>query len=413
MPAPIRHLLRVRQTEDFEYARPGLLDQLLINANILEWRPDSAAAAVAAASVPYSIDPLLTRFQLPGWWMNADGTLKQNYRRLARAYFADTGIDLPTTPLVTAVGGRDETWVRIAANVVTYQRERLLDIRPQLDLFGAELRPVRLFAPALVAFGQNEDRINRLLGSAAAAAAGRPISLPVIVPVDRLRDPAGVVSLLEGLLTEGVAEYFLWTPWVSEDLLLTDQSLFTNVLSVIDALANRGLQVGHLYGTYLTLALRDVGITTFAHHLGWIDKGQPAEVTQGGARSCQLYVPGIRRPARFLRARQMGRGLGKAEFQDLFCSCALCVGFFDAGYHPLDLMLEEQTIPWGKGTRQTPTSRATAANTWHFLQARRQEVLAFSMSTSTEVIAADIDRAARLAGADDRDRLTRIASSLG
>jgi hypothetical protein len=109
----------------------------------------------------------------------------------------------------------------------------------------------------------------------------------------------------------------------------------------------------------------------------------------------------------------MGRDLGKADFQDLFCGCTLCVGFFDAGYHPLDLMLEEQTISWGKGTRQTPTSRATAANTWHFLQARRQEVIAFSTSASTEVIAADIERAARLAGSDDRDRLTRIASTLG
>jgi len=406
-------LLRVRQTEDFEYARPGLLDEILINANLLEFRPDSAVAAVSTASVPYSIDPLLTQFQLPGWWMNADGTLKGNhYLRLARAYFADTGIDLPTTPLVSAVGGRDETWVRIAANVVRYQRDRLLDIRPQLDFFGAELRPVRIFAPALVAFGPNEDRINRLLGSAASAAAGRPISLPVIVPVDRLRDPVDVAAVLEGVPTEGVAEYFLWTPWVTEDLLLADEDLFANVLTLIDALANRDIQVGHLYGTYLTLALRDVGITTFAHHLGWIDKGQPAEVTEGGARSCQLYVPGIRRPARFLRARQMGRHLGNADYQDLFCNCTWCVGLFDAGHHPLDLMLEEQTIPWGKGSRQTPTSRATAANTWHFLQARRQEVLAFSMSSSSEVIANDIDRAARLAGSDDRDRLTRIASTL-
>jgi hypothetical protein len=246
MPAPIRHLLRVRQTEDFEYARPGLLDELLINANLLEFRPDSAVAAVSAASVPYRIDPLLTRFQLPGWWMKADGTVKQNYRQLARAYFADTGIDLPTTPLVTAVGGRDETWVRIAANVVAYQRDRLLDIRPQLDLFGAVLRPAGLFAPALVAFRPNEDRINRLLGSAAAAAVGGPISLPVIVPADRLGGPSGVAAVLDGLPTEGVSEYFLWTPWVTEELLLANQDLFTNLLSLIDALANRGLRVGHL-----------------------------------------------------------------------------------------------------------------------------------------------------------------------
>ena len=38
-------------------------------------------------------------------------------------------------------------------------------------------------------------------------------------------EPSGVIRFLEYLPVEGVAEYFLWTPWVTEDLLLADRDL--------------------------------------------------------------------------------------------------------------------------------------------------------------------------------------------
>ncbi|CAN5759337.1 hypothetical protein BH23CHL8_BH23CHL8_07870 [soil metagenome] len=53
----------------------------------------------------------------------------------------------------------DAEWRTIARNVIAYQRDRLMDIHPQLELFRAELRPRRLLASALVAFTGNEDRI--------------------------------------------------------------------------------------------------------------------------------------------------------------------------------------------------------------------------------------------------------------
>jgi hypothetical protein len=86
----------------------------------------------------------------------------------------------------------------------------------------------------------------------------------------------------------------------------------------------------------------------------------------------------------------------------------------DAGQHPLDLLLESQTITDKRGrSRLTPTGRATGLNTWHYLHARRQEVERFSESAAVDVVSADIERASALAGRPDGERLQRIASGLG
>lgn len=409
--APIHHLLRVRTVDDLSYARPGLQDELLINANLLEHQPQAAAAAIAAAGVPYSIDPLLTRFQVPGWWQNDEGEFKGNYVRLGQAYTDGTGINLPSGPLMELVASAAD-WRQIAGNVIHYQEDRLLAIRPQLGLFDGPLVPARLFAPGLVAYGSAEDGVNALLAEASAEAAQTPVSLQVVVPASRLRDPGEVAAMMSRVPTDGVAAYFVWTPWVSEDSLLGEPEIFAGLLQLVRGLASRGIPVGHLHGTYLTMALREVGISALAHHLGWIDKGQPADSPKGGIRSCQTYVPGVRRAVRFERARELGRDLGAAAFADLYCDCSLCVGFFENGQHPVDLLLEETRIPWGTGTRRTPTSRAVGFNTWHFLLARRAEIEAFSASSALDVIRDDMARSGRLADQADVDRLAAIGSRL-
>ncbi len=65
------------------------------------------------------------------------------------------------------------------------------------------------------------------------------------------------------------------------------------------------------------------------------------------------------------------------------------------------------------GHRRMPTSRAAAANTWHYLLSRRQEVDAFSTQPALDVIARDITRAASLAGQIDAARLEHLAAKLG
>ncbi len=408
----LHHIVRIRTSDDLSFVNPALMDEVMVNANLLEHCPDSTASALRLTTLPYSIDPVLTRFQVPAWWRNEKGETKRNYARLGAAYVQGTSVQIASGPLLETVPTDDE-WRVIATNVIAYQRDRLVQIHPQLELFRGELRPVRLLAPALVAFTPAEDRVNRLLAEAAAESAGIHVGLPVIVPPDRLRDPAQLEQLLQSVPIEGIGSYLLWTPQVSENGLIEDPTLLPALLRLVSSLANRGVPVGHLHAGYLTFALHDVGISAAVHHLGWVDRGEPAHQTGGGPRSGQTYVPGIRRTVRVDRAESLGRDLEARVFTERYCWCNFCAGAFNAGQHPLDLLLESQTVTDKRGRqRLTPTGRATALNTFHYLHARRQEVEAFSRKSAADVVREDIDRAAALAGQPETGRLRRLAVGL-
>ena len=409
---PLHHIVRVRRSDDLKFLRPGIMDEIIVNANHLEHCPESTATALRETALPYSIDPVLTRFQMPEWWKNGRGEVKRNYARLGAAYVKGTSVEIAAGQLIYTVPSERE-WRIIAANVVEYQRDRLVQIRPQMELFHGELRPVRLMAPALVAFGDTEDQVNRLLVEASFEAAGLPIGVPVIVPPDRLRDLEQLDALLAVVPTEGVSSYFLWTPGVTEELLLSERALLGGLLHLVSALAARGIAVGHLHATYAIAALHDLGVSAVVHHMGWIDKGEPAGERRGGLRSCQTYVPGVRHCLRFDRVRGLGNAIDATTYADLFCNCTLCTGFFDARQHPLDLLLEDHVVKFSNGRdRLTPTSRAVGLNTWHYLLARRQEVEAFSAEPAVDVLTRDIGRAAALAGNRESDRLRRLAEEL-
>ena len=411
-PQPLHHIVRVRRSEDLKFIRPGVMDEVLVNANQLEHCSESTATAIRETTLPYSIDPVLTRFQLPEWWKNERGETKRNYARLGAAYVRGTSIELAAGPLVHTVPNEKE-WRTLARNIIAYQRDRLIEIRPQLDLFRPELRPVRLLAPALVAFGDGEDKVNRLLAEASVEAAGVPVGVPVIIPQERLADRGQLDALLSTVPMHGINAYFVWTPRVTEELLFASRALLGGLLHVVTVLAARGVAVGHLHGTYGITALHDLGVSAVVHHMGWIDKGDPADERRGGLRSCQMYVSGVRHCLRFDKARELGYALDAPTFAALFCNCALCTGFFDAGQHPLDLLLEDELVHFENGhDRLTPTSRAVGLNTWHYLLTRRQEVEAFSAHPAIDVVTADIDRAAALAGLQESRRLRRLAEEL-
>jgi hypothetical protein len=287
----------------------------------------------------------------------------------------------------------------------------------QLDMLEEEplreLRPIRLLAPALVALSCAEDRINRLLAEASAEVDDVAIAVPVIVPLERLTDVGELDRLLATVPTSGISSYFVWTPGVPEELLLEDHGIFEAVLRLIGTLAERGIPVGHLHGGYVIAALHDLGVSAVVHQLGWIDKGEPASQPRGGLRSCQTYVPGVRHSVRFDQANGLGRHLDADTYLKRFCECAFCAGALSAGQHPLDLLLEDQYVPFENGSgRRTPTSRAVALNTWHYLLSRRLEIQAFSNAPAVEVIERDKERAAALSGGRDTDRLGRLATQL-
>jgi hypothetical protein len=412
---PLHHIVRVRKSDDLTFLRAGIMDELLINANQLEHSPETTATGLRQTTLPFSIDPVLTRFQMPQWWRNANGETKRNYTRLGAAYVKGTSIELPAGPLIEVVRS-DQEWQILARNIINYQRSRL-DMPAQLDLLAddppRELAPVRLNAPALVAFSDAEDRVNRLLAQASAEAADRPIAVPVIIPIERLAAPRELDRLLASVVTDGVSSYFVWTPELTEERLLSDHNLFAALLRAITNLADRGIPVGHLHGNYAIAALHDAGIAALVHHFGWIDKGEPARDIRGGLRSCQTYVPALRHCLRFDRAYQLGRDLDADDYTQHYCNCAFCTGSFAAGQHPLDLLIEHQTVTFKNGReRHTPTSRTVTLNTWHYLLSRRQEIEAFSTRPAVQVIDQDITRAAALTNGHDTARLRRLAEQL-
>jgi hypothetical protein len=413
---PLHHIVRVRRSDDLTFLRAGIMDEVLINANQLENSPDSTATALRGKDLPFTVDPVLWRFQVPEWWRNAKGETKRNYTRLGQAYVNGTAIQIAAGPLLQTVPS-DSEWRTLGANVIEYQRTRLKAMPAQLDLFGEtqprELIPTRFMAASLVAFTPAEDRINRLLVEAAASTAEQSVAVSVIVPPDRLLDARGLGLLLAAVPTDGVSAYFLWTPDITEDLMLGDPAVFSAILRLISSLGERGIPVGHLHAGYVIAALHDVGVAAVVHHLGWIDKGEPAAEPRGGLRSCQTYVPGVRHSIRFQQAHDLGRHLDAAAYRDRYCDCAFCAGAFANGEHPLDLLLEDQLVPFKDGRdRRTPTSRAVGLNTWHYLLARRQEFEAFSDRPAISVLDRDMARASALGGHRETDRLRRLAQQL-
>ncbi|MGC2191254.1 MAG: hypothetical protein WA751_02855 [Candidatus Dormiibacterota bacterium] len=284
-----------------------------------------------------------------------------------------------------------------------------------MDLLGEgvprELRPVRIMAPALVAYSPVEDRCNHLLAAASLAATDIPVVGQLIVPLSRLLDAREHHGLVNSMITEGIGSYVVWTPGVSEDLLLADHDVLAAVLHLVSGLATRGIGVTHGHASYAVAALRWVGISAVMHHLEWVDRGEPAEQQGFAIRSCRTYIPGVRHTDHFQNAADLGRLLGREDYFERYCQCSFCAGVFEHGQHPLDLLLEDEAVST-PNKRRRPTSRAVAANTWHYLLSRRLEVEAFSGASATDVVSRDLQRASALAGGRAEDRLRRLADAL-
>jgi len=380
----------------------------------LENSVQATTAALWKTTLPFSVDPILWRFQVPAWSSKTSGETKRNYKRLGAAYAKGIGVTLGAAPLLDTIS-TDDDWRRLAANVVAYQRDRLHDVPTQLELLSnlRELHPARLMAPALVGYSTSEDRINRMMIDAAADEAGAPVAVQIILPVERLNDHGGLRELIASTPTDGVSSYSLWTPQVTEDRLLTDPTVLAALLRMISELSERGIAVGHQYANYTVAALHDVGLASMTHHLGWVDKGEPVASQSFATRSCQTYVPGVRHCVRFHEAEALGRDLDADEYAEWYCECTFCAGMFEEGQHPFDLLLETRTVEMKNGKeRQIPTARSVGANTWHFLLSRRNEVGAFSAHPAVEVIEQDIQRASALRGGSDAARLGNLATEL-
>jgi len=411
---PLHHIVRIRSSDDLTYVSQGLMDEIVVNANQLENSIQTTTAALFKTALPFSIDPVLWRFQVPVWSQKSKGETKRNYMRLGAAYAKGLGVVLGAAPLLDTVT-TDEQWQSLARNVVAYQKDRLSTAPTQLELLAElrELHPSRLTAPALVAFSEDEDRINRVMTEAAIEATDGGVAHQLIVPLDRLVDQAAMTKLLGSIPSEGVTSYSIWTPQVTEERLIGDPVALTSLIRVIGDLSTRGIAVGHQYANYSVMALRAVGLGSVTHHLGWVDKGEPVAEPGFAMRSCKTYGPGVRHAIHFNEAEKLARDLSGDEYMERYCDCTFCAGMFDSGEHPFNLLHETTVIELSNGQqRHTPTARSVGANTWHYLLSRRQEVESFSTQPPIGVIEADIERASALNRGAGASRLGNLVMEL-
>jgi len=413
---PIHHAVRVRSTDDLTYIQPGLMDEVVINANQLENSLRSTIETLQGNNLPYSIDPVLWRFQTRGWVENQDGKVKRNYGSLGSQYFRHTDID-PSDCCLSELPGDSRTWTQISTNAVQYQLRRVSSVPTQLSLLTDRrvLSPSRVLAPSLVAFSTAEDKVNRLMAEAAADVAQSPVAVSVNVPRKRLVDAASMQALQDSLpYGDGVASYSLWLEGVPESLLMRDHDALSALLRLIEALKHRGHPIEHQHGSYLTLALCALGgVDAISHHLAWTDTGNAANGSSPPFRSCRTYAPGVRHPITFHEAEAIAGDMAASQYLELFCGCKFCKGMFDQGQHPFDILLESRDLTLKNGNSRTvPTSRSVGANTWHYLLARREEVLAFSETSALEILARDIHRSSLLNRQDDAELLQVLAGQI-
>jgi hypothetical protein len=410
----LHHIVRIRSSDDLTYVSQGLMDEIVINANQLENSIQATTAALFKTTLPFSVDPVLWRFQVPAWSQKGKGETKRNYKRLGAVYAKGLGVVLGAAPLRDMIT-TDEQWRSLARNVVEYQKSRLSCAPTQLELLVElrELHPARLTAPALVAFSEDEDRINRVVADAAINEADGGVAVQLILPLARLVDHGAMTKLLASIPSEGVTSYSIWTPQVTEERLIGDPVVLTSLIRVIGELSARGIAVGHQYANYSVMALRAVGLGSVTHHLGWVDRGEPVAEPGFAMRSCKTYAPGVRHAIHFNEAEGLARDLTSDEYMERYCDCTFCAGMFESGEHPFDLLHETTVVELSNGQqRRTPTARSVGANTWHYLLSRRQEVEAFSMEPTLDVIEADIERAAALKRGADVARLENLATEL-
>jgi hypothetical protein len=414
MTQPLHHIVRVRTTDDLRnFVKPGLLDEVVVNANLLESAERTLTALLQETSLPYSVDPMLWRLQMPEWSKNAAGGVKRNYQRLAEYYSIGTGLTLGLSRLTDTVA-TNKQWQMIARNAIEYQQNRLRRDEGPPDLFGMKhlLEPVRLTSPALVALTKEEDAVNLTLANAAIEFAGRPIAIQVIIPVERMLEPAEVARVLESLPVEGVGSYSIWTPEVTEERLIGEEALFAAMVRVIATLTDKGIAVGHQHATYTVMALHDIGLSSITHPLNWVDHGGTFKSAGFANRSCRTYAPALRHAIKYDEAFELAGGFDVNEYREMYCDCIYCTGLYSKGLHPFDELLRTRVVQKGNRSVTEPTPAAVAANNWHFLLSRRSEVLAFSADPAIDVIARDIERATKLHRGGDAMRLGHLASML-
>lgn len=392
----LRHVVRLRTTDDREYLVRRALDGVIVNANELENRAEASSSTLVDHRIPYLVDPMLWRFQVPDWWHRQDGRVKRNFKRLATRYTAGTDVVMARGPLMNEVT-TEADWRGIAKNVVRYQRERI----PEAS--GALLRamqgdidpePAAIVGAYLLAETESVDAINRCLLEASAEAAGDKVIGSVALPLARALEPRQLDKALDAVSSDLALGALVWIEGLTEERTVMGEGGEV-ILRVAEQLAGRGLMVWHAHGGFAALALRDRGITGIVHPLAWRDSGAPAPPPKGVPQHSRTsYLTAMHQSERFGTISQLAAHLTPEEYLEHYCSCWFCGRALAAGRSPLELMLEETERQGPRGrVVQVPSEEALSFNRWHFLWARHLEVEQLREQPVASVIGKAIDDA--------------------
>jgi hypothetical protein len=409
----VRRFVRLRSADELGALTRAAPGAVVVNANLLEHRAARVSDWLADRGIPFLVDPVLWKFQVPSWWQREDGGLRRNFARLARSYGgAGTRLGVGLAPIMQ-IAPSDDEWRRLARNVIRYQRDRIRAEAGDLALLMGYSRtpaePIADIAPYVLAYDREHDRVNGLLLTTAAEEAAGPLVGCLALPRNRAVETSELESALGVIVDARPAGCLVWFEGMTEELMLDDESTLNAFLHAVDRLGRAGVAVWHAHGGYSAFALRSRGLTGFVHPLAWKDNGMPAQQPSAVVvRSCTTYATGFRGSVHFQRAMSWGGGLSGRDFLRLYCDCHFCSSTIDAGGHPFEHLLEVTTV--GATRRETPTSLSVAANELHFLFSRADEERSFEGDTVAAVLARARERAHQLTG--DEGRLARLTAAV-
>ncbi len=338
--SPPQYLLRMGSHAErsyFEWASQ-LYDTLMFNANLVEGTPSACLSLIEAlGDKPYVIDPISHAFALPIGYLQSTkvnkrtGEItrspKRTFSRLAERY---------GEPFVSTIGIRSvtpgdftdaATRRSVVERVLTYQRDRLEEERPQrgpLRLPTERIQPSVLMVPyffidqARTWYSTNVA----LVSDAVALRIGLPTYAVVSIDRSLLQDSDALATIAQGYYSTQVDGFFIWVSDLVEQTIGKQE--LSNFIRFVKDLCSDGRPTYNMYGGYLSALLSIFGMTGLCHGAGYGEHRSIVPVLGGGIPPAKYYLPPLHQTFVFADAESILAGLSTDEYYSDICSCPVC-----------------------------------------------------------------------------------------
>lgn len=403
--SPPQYLLRMGSHAErfyFEWAS-GLYNALMLNANLVEGTPAACLSLIEAlSSKPYAIDPVSYAFALPISYLQSakvnkrtgeiSHSPKRTFKRLAERY---------GEPFVSTVGARSvtpgdftdaATRRSVVERVLTYQRDRLEEERPQ----GGPLRsPAERIQPSVLMvpyFSIDQARTwystnVALVSDAVALRIGLPTYAVVSIDRSLLQDSDALATIAQGYRGTQVDGFFIWISDLVEQKIGKQE--LSNLIRFLQDLCSDGRPIYNMYGGYLSALLSVFGMTGLCHGVGYGERRSIVPVLGGGVPPAKYYLPPLHQTFVFAVAESILVGLSTDEYYSDICSCPVCKNVIENDFQGNFERYGESELK-GMGRGGTPVFRQTANSVrfcrGHYLVARFLELQQVRVSDAESLI---------------------------